>query len=328
MFMRQQQKIVRLSVVAAVGFGLAACASHPESEGLSDYGSYRCGQLEVRMTSSEGSDLVGLEYLDRRVLLKPAVAASGALYVAPGDPDTRFWSKGQRGTLTLRGQTLPECLEPGAIETSFRAMGTEPFWSVQIEQNLMTLTRPYEQQGMANIVLTETLANRHGRAYEAQYDGQSLEFRIAHQLCEDDMAGAQYPAQVRLTLDGDTFTGCGGDRERLFRGAEWVVEDLAGTGIIDRSRITVEFLQDGRVAGRASCNRYTGSYQLTGEALSFDEPATTRMACAPALMNQERRFLDLMADVIDGRIGRHGELRLRTAAGDTITAFQSDSESR
>ncbi|MFO8142775.1 MAG: MliC family protein [Marinobacter sp.] len=201
MFMRQQQKIVRLSVVAAVGFGLAACASHPESEGLSDYGSYRCGQLEVRMTSSEGSDLVGLEYLDRRVLLKPAVAASGALYVAPGDPDTRFWSKGQRGTLTLRGQTLPECLEPGAIETSFRAMGTEPFWSVQIEQNLMTLTRPYEQQGMANIVLTETLANRHGRAYEAQYDGQSLEFRIAHQLCEDDMAGAQYPAQPNMTGD-------------------------------------------------------------------------------------------------------------------------------
>lgn len=327
MFMRRQQ-IVPLFVVAAAGFGLAACASSPQREGLSDYGSYRCGQLEVRMTGSDGSDLVGLEYLDRRVLLKPAVAASGALYVAPGDPETRFWSKGQRGTLTLRGQTLPECLEPGAVETSFRAIGTEPFWSVRIEHNQMTLSRPYDQQVADNIVLTETLANRHGRVYEAQFDGQSLEFRIAHQLCEDQMAGAQYPAQVRLTLNGATFTGCGGNRERLFRGAEWVVEDLAGTGMIDRSRITVEFLEQGRVAGRASCNRYTGSYQLTGEVLSFGEPATTRMACAPALMKQEQRFLDLMSEVVDGRIGRRGELLLRTAAGDTITAIQADSENR
>lgn len=321
------RRVLPLSVVAA-GLGLAACASQPQSEGLSDYGSYRCGQLEVRVTGSEGSDLVGLEYLDRRVLLKPAVAASGALYVAPGDPDTRFWSKGDRGTLTIRGQALPECLEPGAIETSFRAIGTEPFWSVRIEHNQMTLSRPYDQQVTDNIVLTETLADRHGRAYEARYGGQSLEFRIAHQLCEDQMAGAQYPAQVRLTLDGETFKGCGGDRERLFRGAEWVVQDLAGIGMIDRSRITVEFLDEGRVAGRASCNRYTGSYQLTGEVLSFGQPATTKMACAPALMNQERKFLGLMAEVVDGRIGRGGELLLRTAAGDIITAVQSDSENR
>ncbi|GGC63653.1 META domain-containing protein [Marinobacter halophilus] len=325
MFMR---RVMPLSVVATAGFVLAACASNPQNEDFSEFGSYRCGQLEVRVTGSEDSDLVGLEYLNRRVLLKPAVAASGALYVAPGDPDTRFWSKGERGTLTLGGQTFPECLEPGAIETSFRAIGTEPFWSVRIEQHQMTLSRPYDQQVFDNIVLTETLANRHGRVYEAQFNGQSLEFRIAHQLCEDPMAGAQYPAQVRLTLDNDTFTGCGGDRERLFRGAEWVVEDLAGTGIIDRSRITVEFLEGGRVAGRASCNRYTGSYQLTGEVLSFGEQATTRMACAPALMNQEQRFLDLMSEVVDGRIGRRGELLLRTASDETITAFQSDSESR
>ncbi|MBE0486274.1 MliC family protein, partial [Marinobacter sp.] len=121
MFMR---RVLPLSVVASIGLGLAACASNPQTAGLSEYDSYRCGQLDVRITGSEGSDLVGLEYLNRRVLLKPAVAASGALYVAPGDPDTRFWGKGERGTLTLRGQTYPECLEPGAIETSFRAIGT------------------------------------------------------------------------------------------------------------------------------------------------------------------------------------------------------------
>ena len=324
MFLRQG---VSLSVVVLAGALISACVSSPTKTGLSEFGRYQCGQLEVTVTSSGDDELVGLEYLNRRILLKPAESASGALFVAPGDPDTRFWSKGERATLSLRGETLPECLEPGAIESSFRGIGTEPFWSVVIENGQMRLTRPYDQQVTEDIRLNEILANRHGRAYEATLGDERTEVRIAHQLCEDQMAGAQYPAQVRLTLGDETFEGCGGDRQRLFRGAEWAVEDLAGAGIIDRSRMTLRFLADNRVAGRASCNRYMGSYNLTGEGLSFSPQATTMMACAPALMNQERRFLELLEQVTDGRIGRHGELLLQTPAGDTIKAFQSEVES-
>jgi membrane-bound inhibitor of C-type lysozyme len=36
-------------------------------------------------------------------------AASGAKYEAEGDPATTFWSKGDKATLTIRGQALPEC---------------------------------------------------------------------------------------------------------------------------------------------------------------------------------------------------------------------------
>jgi heat shock protein HslJ/membrane-bound inhibitor of C-type lysozyme len=322
-------RVKPLSVVVSAGLVLSACASAPSDSGagkLSGFGQYQCGQLDLRVTQSDDSDLVGVEYLNRRVLLKPIKSASGARYQAPGDPDTEFWSRGERGTFTLRGQTFPECLEPGAIETGFRGFGTEPFWDVTIDQDRMTLSRPYDQQVIEGIALNTTLANQHGRAYEATVQGMELSFRVAHQLCEDDMAGAQYPAQVRLTLDGETFKGCGGDRHRLFRGAEWVVEDLAGESIIDRSRITLRFLEGNRVAGRASCNRYMGGYNLTGEGLSFTPLASTMMACAPALMNQERRFLGLMETVVDGRIDREGALVLRTADGDTLRAYQAETE--
>ncbi|MGC8120668.1 META domain-containing protein [Marinobacter sp. VGCF2001] len=321
------RQAVGMFVGILAGATLSACSSAPAKTGLSEYGRYQCGQLDVTITGSENENLVGLEYLNRRVLLKPEQSASGVLFVAPGDPDTRFWSKGERATLTLRGQQLPECLEPGAIESSFRAIGVEPFWSIRIENGQMQLTRPYDQQVTDGIRLNATLASRHGRAYEATLGDERIEVRIAHQLCEDPMAGAQYPAQVRLTLGKDTFEGCGGDRQRLFRGAEWVVEDLGGAGIIDRSRITLTFLEDNRVAGRASCNRYIGDYNLTGEGLSFSAQGATQMACAPALMNQERRFLKLLSEVSDGRIGQHGELLLQTPEGETIKAFQSERES-
>ncbi|MBY6033827.1 META domain-containing protein [Marinobacter daepoensis] len=324
MFLR---RVLSVSAVALAGALVSACASDPANTGLSDFGRYQCGQLDVAVKSSEDDGLIGLEYLNRRVLLKEAKSASGALFVAPGDPETQFWSKGERATLTLRGETLPECLEPGAIESSFRAMGTEPFWSILLENGEMALTRPYDQRVSEGVRLSQAVANRHGRVYEAALGDETIEVRVAHQLCEDLMAGAQYPAQVRLTLGNETFEGCGGDRHRLFRGPEWVVEDLAGLGIIDRSRMTLRFLADNRVAGRASCNHYSGRYTLTGEGLTFSQQATTLMACAPPLMNQERRFLELLEQVRDARIGRSGELLLETSAGDVIRAIQSDKES-
>ena len=106
-----------------------------------------------------------------------------------------------------------------------------------------------------------------------------------------------------------------------------MVEDLAGTGIIDRSRITIEFLEDNRLAGRASCNRYTGTYQLRGDGVAIGPLASTRMACAPALMNQEDRFLRLLGEVTSVRIGQQGELLLSTPDGETMRAFQSDHDS-
>ncbi|RMJ03222.1 META domain protein [Marinobacter litoralis] len=320
------RRALSVSAVVAAGIAVSACATKPEVKSLSDYGVYQCGQLDLKVAGVEESGLLGIEYLNRRVLLKPSPTDEGALYVAPGDTQTRFWAKGERATFTLKGNALPECLEPGAIESSFKAMGTEPNWSAEIENNRMDLTLPYDGEVLEGVWLRESVANRHGRVYEGKVDEREIEVSVAHQLCENPMSGAQYPAQVRLTVDGNTFEGCGGDRERLFQGAEWVVDDLAGDGIIDRSMMTIRFHDENRISGRASCNRYMGSYSLTGENLTFGQMGSTMMACHDSLMNQERKFLTLMSEVVSGHIGRHGELLLKTQSGDTIKAFKSDIE--
>ncbi|WP_296934626.1 META domain-containing protein [uncultured Marinobacter sp.] len=319
------RRVLMLSVVTVAGLAVAACSSLPET-GQTVHGNYACGQLDITVSRSENSDLISVDYLDRRVLLKPQVSASGALYVAPGDDQTRFWSKGEKATLTIRGETYPECLQPGELEMPFEARGNEPFWHATLEGSELLITRPFEEQGTQRVPVELKTANRHGREYVAALDDIPIGLTVARQLCEDSMSGAQYPAQVRLKVGSDEYAGCGGDRQRLLRGAVWVVEDLAGKGIIDRSRITVEFLEGNRIAGRASCNRYTGSYQLRGEGIAMGSMASTRMACAPALMNQEEQFLGLLAQVTSVRIGQQGELLLSTPDGDTMRAFQSDQD--
>jgi heat shock protein HslJ len=108
--------------------------------------------------------------------------------------------------------------------------------------------------------------------------------------------------------------------ESLLRSGEWVVEDIGGAGIVDRSRVTLRFGDDGRVAGTASCNRYSGAYELTGEGLALGRMLTTKMACAPALMQQEQRFLGLLAQVRRFEIMADGALMLIAGDGRRIVA--------
>lgn len=52
--------------------------------------------------------------------------------------------------------------------------------------------------------------------------------------------------------------------------------------------------RDGRVSGSTGCNNLNGSYTRYPGRLSFGHVGTTRMACSPRIMDQERRFLDAL----------------------------------
>ncbi|MEE4208719.1 MAG: META domain-containing protein [Parvularcula sp.] len=103
-------------------------------------------------------------------------------------------------------------------------------------------------------------------------------------------------------------------------GEEWVVESIAGGGIIDSSRVTLRFEPDGGLSGRAGCNRYTGSWSFEDGGAQFGPPASTRMACAPALMEQEQRFLAALEDANRAAIGETGALLLVGPDGEAVRA--------
>ena len=104
------------------------------------------------------------------------------------------------------------------------------------------------------------------------------------------------------------------------QGAEWVVEDVGGAGIIDNSRVTIRFGNDRRVGGRAGCNSYGAAYTLAGDRLKIGQGFSTQMACAPALMQQETTFLRLLEQVQRFDRTADGGLVLVAADGRRIVA--------
>jgi putative lipoprotein len=78
------------------------------------------------------------------------------------------------------------------------------------------------------------------------------------------------------------------------RGGTWVAEDIDGGGVIDGAQSTMVFGNDGRVSGRGGCNQYSGTVELEGPSIIVSQLISTKMACAPAQMDQETRFMSAL----------------------------------
>ncbi len=192
----------------------------------------------------------------------------------------------------------------------FTARGNEPFWSLTVTPEGSTYT---DMEGVTlDAPFTEPLTEEGNLLFTTA----AGPLRLSETLCRDSMSGMVYPFTVTLTRDGTDLPGCAGDPARLLAG-DWVVTSLDDTPLPKGADVTMTF-DAGRVAGLAACNRYTGSYTLTGEGLSFGPMAGTRMACPSPLMETESAVFAAFARITQFDIGPDGALLLKSDESTTL----------
>lgn len=104
----------------------------------------------------------------------------------------------------------------------------------------------------------------------------------------------------------------------------WLAEDIRGGGVIDNLQSVLEISADGSVSGSGGCNRLHGQATISGTSLAFGAIASTRMACPPAVMDQESKFLSALEMVRSFRIDpQQHKLFLLDAAGQTVLRLSS-----
>lgn len=97
-------------------------------------------------------------------------------------------------------------------------------------------------------------------------------------------------------------------------GTSWTLSELAGAPpVTGESSATIEFDDEGRVAGSSGCNRFFGGYTVEGETLTIGQVGSTMMACSPELMQQEQSLFATL-----------GQAATYTVAGDTLTITAAD----
>lgn len=277
----------------------------------------RCGArtLQLGYFGDEARLRVGRE-IHR---LRPEPAASGTRHVAIDDPETWVWSKGDVATVSLGGETLPECVPATAaaflpLTASDRA-GNGGGMRLSLDRAQMVLA-------LADRVLLE-VPTPAAQPVEGAF-GETAGYRFAppdagvavtvlDRVCALPGALPQ-PFAVMVETDGKLHELCGGSPLALLADGEWRVVRLEDKDLDEARGLTIGF-GEGRVFGNSGCNRYSGGMSVSASGLVFGGIAATRRACAPDRMELEGRYWQLLGRVAGFSLDKDGALLLHDADG-------------
>ncbi len=109
----------------------------------------------------------------------------------------------------------------------------------------------------------------------------------------------------------------------LLTGSNWLAEDIAGRGVMDKLQSTLMFQADDRVSGTGGCNRFFGEVSIVADDITIGPLGGTRMACEPAIMEQEQRFLETLERASVVRLDeKQKQLSMDDAGGREILRFK------
>ncbi|NJM06087.1 DUF4377 domain-containing protein [Candidatus Gracilibacteria bacterium] len=167
---------------------------------------------------------------------------------------------------------LKDCVGVGPMECMQIAEGKDGSWSLfysQIEGFTFEPGFLYELR-----VRSEQIAN-------PPADGASIRY-ILEEIVSKTAAEPTAPAEDGLA--GSSWT----------LNAISLTQDGVLTAPVGEQPVTMQF-EEGRAAGNATCNRYTGGYTADGSALTFGPAASTRMLCPGDDLNaQEFAFFQVL----------------------------------
>ena len=140
-----------------------------------------------------------------------------------------------------------------------------------------------------------------------QVSGDTLELKTAEGKVGLRYASAEAPALTTTRWVATTINN----------GAGGAVSVVAG------STVTAVFADDGKVAGNAGCNDYSGPYTVDGTTVDIGPLSSTKMACADAAVStQEASYLAAL-DKVTTFAFNGGNLQLRAADGSLQVEYRA-----
>jgi heat shock protein HslJ len=118
----------------------------------------------------------------------------------------------------------------------------------------------------------------------------------------------------------------GGGQGGEITGTVWVLDSLNGKPLEAGTGITAEFSADGKVSGSAGCNRYSGTYEVSGSKITFSEQmAATMMACPQPVMDQETAYFQALAAAKSFAV-KGDQLTLKDSSGKVVASYKAQSQ--
>jgi uncharacterized membrane protein len=88
-----------------------------------------------------------------------------------------------------------------------RALGTEPFWALDVDTSGLKFTTPEDTSGAryrstAPTIIGDTVV------WSGQRDSAMIDARVWPEKCSDGMSDREYPYAARVSVAGTAYRGC------------------------------------------------------------------------------------------------------------------------
>ena len=100
---------------------------------------------------------------------------------------------------------------------------------------------------------------------------------------------------LSLVPTSPVLAGGAPDAESELAGTNWLLREIEGRAVLESTRATLIFEDEGRVGGDGGCNRFFGTVEIDGGAVAFGPLGSTRRACGEAIDGQEISYLSALA---------------------------------
>ena len=144
--------------------------------------------------------LAALTACDKPAPVPQPTASAEPLKPAPPTPAPLL-------TPSASATPTPSASATAVPDKRFQALGTEPFWSVEV----MPKGRlKYSTPDMLNGVVVSSVEKRQGERvqYIARFNGKPFTLDIVPDTCSDGMSDTVYPYKVTFVHSGRTDHGC------------------------------------------------------------------------------------------------------------------------
>ena len=205
----------------------------------------------------------------------------------------------------------PPPLTPNPPGGVYRALGTEPFWDLTIDEREMIFT----DRGSDVRVAQPTPRVIVGIAGEI-YRTPRLGVNIVHRQCSDGMSDRVYPDTVQVDVDGRRFNGCGGGAvaPTSLAGTNWRVAAVNGRPTPAQGDYSMRFEAD-RMGARFGCNSMGGLYDQTANVLHVRDVAQTLIGCPEPSATFERQGSAILSQPMTMSWNGGDRLSLSNSAG-------------
>ena len=178
--------------------------------------------------------------------------------------------------------------EPAAGET-YRAFGSDPPWSLTIDRDRMTLTRPDAK------TVSAPTPTRGEDELGWEYRTRTLVVEGLEGACEDEALGRRFAEMVAVTVEGRGLIGCGGAEfpPGSLADTAWMIQEIAGSPARG-PQLSIDFHPTGSFLAYTGCRRMGGTYAQTGDRLIVTPTGATTGGCAQPAQGCELRLLQIL----------------------------------